>query len=82
VRVRDGETDVATVTLGTGTLIAKGRGWRAAPGTVAAGTALSLRRRNDLVLRLTSPTLTHPTTRRGLQVVIELGPRILSGISR
>jgi N-acetylneuraminic acid mutarotase len=80
VRVREGEVDVAAVTLGTGALIAKGRGWRAAPGTLAAGAAVSLRRRrDDLVLRFAGTTLARPTTRRGLGVVVELGPHILSG---
>ena len=83
VRVREGDAGVAAVTLGTGALVAKGRGWRAAPGALPRGTALSLRRRRDeTVLRLASATLTPPTSRHGLGVVVELGARVLSGTVR
>jgi hypothetical protein len=83
VRVRDGNAGVAAVALGTGALVAKGPAWRAAPGALPQGTALSLRRRrDDLVLRLAGPTLAPPASRRGLGVVVELGARILSGTVR
>ena len=80
VRVREGEIEVAAATLGSGALVAKGRSWRAAPGRLPAGAALSLRRRGeDLVLRFAGATLSRPTAPRGLSVVVELGPHILSG---
>lgn len=83
VHVREGDADAAAVTLGTGALVAKGRGWRPARGALPAGTALSLRRRRDeTILRLAGPTLTRPTSRRGLGVVVEIGARVLSGTVR
>jgi len=82
VRVRDGESDVVSVALGTGALVAKGHGWRPRPDTLPAGTALSLRRRHALVLRLAGTTLRRPSSRHGLGVVVELGARIFSGTVR
>jgi len=83
VRVREGVAGVAAVTLGTGALVAKGRGWHAAPGALPNGTALSLRhRRDETVIRLAGATLAPPTSRHGLAVVVELGARILSGSVR
>jgi N-acetylneuraminic acid mutarotase len=83
VRVREGDASVASLTLGTGALVAKGRGWRAAPGVLPESTAVSLRRRrDDLVLRLAGPTLDVPASRHGLAIVVELGARILSGTVR
>jgi N-acetylneuraminic acid mutarotase len=82
VRVRDGDADVVSMTLGTGALVAKGRGWRPRPGTLPTGTSLSLRRRQALVVRLASTTLRRPASRHGLGVVVELGARVFSGTVR
>jgi N-acetylneuraminic acid mutarotase len=82
VRVRDDAGDVASVALGTGTLVAQGRGWRPLPGVLPPGTALSLRRRQALVLRFASGTQRPPSSRKGLGVAVELGARLFAGTFR
>ena len=83
VRVREGESDIAAVALGTGALVPKGEhGWQPRPDALPAGTALSLRRRDELVLRFASATLQRPTSRHGLEVVVELGEQVFGGTVR
>lgn len=82
IRVREGDADVFGVTLATGALVAKGRGWRPATDALPRGTVLSIRRRQALVLRLAGPTLRRPGTRHGLAVAVELGARRFVGTVR
>jgi len=82
VRVREGDADVLTVTLATGALVEKGRGWRPTADVLPRGTTLSLRRRQALVLHLAGTTLRRPSTRHGLNVTVELGARRLTGTVR
>jgi hypothetical protein len=46
------------------------------------GTALSLRRRQALVLRFASGTQRPPSSRKGLGVAVELGERLFAGTFR
>lgn len=82
IRVREGDADVLAVTLATGVLLEKRRGWRPAADVLPPGTTLSIRRRQALVLRLAGATLRRPGTRRGLGVAVELGARRFVGSVR